>query len=664
MSRRLLLLFSLIVVLVPLSVAAGCGGDDDESGRAERPPGRGRPSGGGASGSISVMAVWTGAEQANFQAVIDGFTEAEPRRRGQLHVRRRPAADAALDGGRGRQPARHRVSPAAGPHARLRVRGRAPADRLRAVRRRGELRRVGRRSRDGRRDALRLPLQGGQQVDSSGTTSASTRTRASSPPKTGTPGSTTARPSRPPASRPTRSAAPTGGRSPTSSRTSTSARRGRTCTTSWPRTRSPGRTSPSRTRSPRWRRSSATAATSPAGRAARCRRTSRPRSRNVFADPPEGRPGHRGRLRRPASSPTSTDAKPGEGFNVFPFPAIGDSGSVVVGGGDTVVMFKDSPAAQAFIKYLTTPEAAQIWAEKGGFASLNKNLDPSVYPDDDHGDDGGRAGRGRGLPLRPVRPAAGRVRRHGRPGSVQALPGLPAEPGRHRRDHAADGGRRREGVRELAEADERREHHGGAPGLGGSAGRASRGDWRGYALVALGFLAPAIFFLGRLGRLSRRSGRSSGASSTTGRQSTGSSGSTTTRRSSTTRTGHRDQEQRHLGRGRAGARDRDRAALRRLTERVSWSVAFKTVVFMPMAISLFAAGVIWRDHVPEDPDLGAVNAAIGGVKDVFGDRRRPRRSAARDRRRSRDRRRRGSCSTSRCQPGGDAGAPGPDRHPA
>ena len=36
-----------------------------------------------------------------------------------------------------------------------------------------------------------------------------------------------------------------------------------------------------------------------------------------------------------------------------------------------------------------------------------------------------------------------------------------------------------------------------------------------------------------------------------------------------------------------------------LTERVRWSVAFKTVVFMPMAISLFAAGVIWRDDGPE-----------------------------------------------------------------
>ncbi|MGH3036195.1 MAG: ABC transporter permease subunit [Gaiellaceae bacterium] len=57
-----------------------------------------------------------------------------------------------------------------------------------------------------------------------------------------------------------------------------------------------------------------------------------------------------------------------------------------------------------------------------------------------------------------------------------------------------------------------------------------------------------------------------------------------------------------------------------MTERVSWSVAFKTVVFMPMAISLFAAGVIWRAAMyPQDPDVGAVNALIGGVKGVVGD---------------------------------------------
>ena len=31
-----------------------------------------------------------------------------------------------------------------------------------------------------------------------------------------------------------------------------------------------------------------------------------------------------------------------------------------------------------------------------------------------------------------------------------------------------------------------------------------------------------------------------------------------------------------------------------LTERIRWSVAFKTVVFMPMAISLVGAATIWR----------------------------------------------------------------------
>ena len=53
-----------------------------------------------------------------------------------------------------------------------------------------------------------------------------------------------------------------------------------------------------------------------------------------------------------------------------------------------------------------------------------------------------------------------------------------------------------------------------------------------------------------------------------------------------------------------------------LTERVSWSVAFKTAVFMPMAISLFAAGVIWRIMDQQDPDRGALNAGIAIVKDA------------------------------------------------
>jgi alpha-glucoside transport system permease protein len=53
-----------------------------------------------------------------------------------------------------------------------------------------------------------------------------------------------------------------------------------------------------------------------------------------------------------------------------------------------------------------------------------------------------------------------------------------------------------------------------------------------------------------------------------------------------------------------------------LTERIAWSVAFKTAVFMPMAISAFAAGVTWRIMYQQDPDQGAINAGIAAVKDA------------------------------------------------
>jgi len=54
-----------------------------------------------------------------------------------------------------------------------------------------------------------------------------------------------------------------------------------------------------------------------------------------------------------------------------------------------------------------------------------------------------------------------------------------------------------------------------------------------------------------------------------------------------------------------------------LTERIRWSVAFKTVVFMPLAVSAFAAGVTWRIMYQQEPDRGAINAAIGSVQGVF-----------------------------------------------
>jgi alpha-glucoside transport system substrate-binding protein len=77
----------------------------------------------------------------------------------------------------------------------------------------------------------------------------------------------------------------------------------------------------------------------------------------------------------------STPAKPETGFNVFDFPAIDGSAPAVVGGGDTIIMFNDSPAARALIEYLATPEAAEIWARRGGYSSANTNVDENAYED-------------------------------------------------------------------------------------------------------------------------------------------------------------------------------------------------------------------------------------------------------------------------------------------
>jgi alpha-glucoside transport system permease protein len=54
-----------------------------------------------------------------------------------------------------------------------------------------------------------------------------------------------------------------------------------------------------------------------------------------------------------------------------------------------------------------------------------------------------------------------------------------------------------------------------------------------------------------------------------------------------------------------------------LLERVRWSVAFKTVVFLPMAISAFATGVTWRIMYQQDPNQGAVNALARTVHEAF-----------------------------------------------
>ncbi len=74
-----------------------------------------------------------------------------------------------------------------------------------------------------------------------------------------------------------------------------------------------------------------------------------------------------------------TKAKVGTDAKVFPFPAVGST-SPVVSGGDAAVILKNSKAAQALATFLASPDAATIQAKLGGYLSPNKNVPDSAYP--------------------------------------------------------------------------------------------------------------------------------------------------------------------------------------------------------------------------------------------------------------------------------------------
>ncbi len=102
---------------------------------------------------------------------------------------------------------------------------------------------------------------------------------------------------------------------------------------------------------------------------------------NVFVNPPKGAMVIEGDF-VPGVVATKTKLKPGTGYDVFPFPAIGAAQSIVVGGGDSITTFRDTPAIRAFVRFLASPQGAEVWAKRGGFSSPNKQVPDSTYPDE------------------------------------------------------------------------------------------------------------------------------------------------------------------------------------------------------------------------------------------------------------------------------------------
>ena len=443
MKRQRLYLLGLMLAL--LLLVGACGGGDDERGERATTAG-GTTAEENVSGNVSVIGVWTGPEQESFQAVIDGFTTEYP----DVTVKYTSGGDnivtvlsTAVEGG---NPPDVATVSQPGMMADFVKRGALkPLDFAQdAVTENFGESIVTTGSVDGKLYGLLFKAANKSTIwynvksfEDAGVEAPATYDdllgrreddqRVRRCPHT-------------------RSAVRTAGRSPTCSRTSTSARRAPRRTTSSPSTRSPGPTSRSRTRWRRWRRSSATRTTSPAARREPCRPTSRPRCRTSS---------RRRRRRRWCSRATSSRASRATPTRSSPRP-----GSTSSRSRRSATPARPSSAAatssscsrrtrrrEAFIEYLT---------DAGGLRDLGQARRVLVPEQErrrerlsrpDPADDRRRDRRGGHVPLRPLRPAAVRVRRHRRPGPLQAVPGLPEEPDRHRRDHEADGGRGREGVR-------------------------------------------------------------------------------------------------------------------------------------------------------------------------------------------------------------------------
>jgi alpha-glucoside transport system substrate-binding protein len=83
-----------------------------------------------------------------------------------------------------------------------------------------------------------------------------------------------------------------------------------------------------------------------------------------------------------ATGQTNPDLVIGETIDWFPFPTLGNTEDVTTFGGDVVGAFTDSEGAKQFLAYVTTPEANAVWAGTGAIVSPNTGVETSAYPNE------------------------------------------------------------------------------------------------------------------------------------------------------------------------------------------------------------------------------------------------------------------------------------------
>ncbi len=74
------------------------------------------------------------------------------------------------------------------------------------------------------------------------------------------------------------------------------------------------------------------------------------------------------------------ELEPGVDFNAFLFPPINEeNGAPVVGGGDLIAAFRDTPEVREFLAWMAGAEGNTLWAETGAIVSPNINVSLDVY---------------------------------------------------------------------------------------------------------------------------------------------------------------------------------------------------------------------------------------------------------------------------------------------
>lgn len=102
----------------------------------------------------------------------------------------------------------------------------------------------------------------------------------------------------------------------------------------------------------------------------------------LFTNPPKAYLHHQASFITSFITKDNPSAKPVDDFNFFAFPDIDPQyAGAIEAAGDLFGMFKNTPQSVGLIKWLTTPDAQEIWVKRGGALSPNNKVPLDAYPD-------------------------------------------------------------------------------------------------------------------------------------------------------------------------------------------------------------------------------------------------------------------------------------------